>query len=57
MLVKDLLKKLKTLPQDKPIYLAIDAEGNGFSNIDEVAPTDDTMNTFVVWPKHDDVEL
>ena len=57
MLVKELVKKLKKLPQDKPVYMSTDAEGNGFSNIDGISPTDDTMNTFVVWPKHDDVEL
>jgi len=55
MKVKGLIKRLQLIEdQNQEIYIASDAEGNGFHSIDEVAEID---NTIVIWPNHDDIEI
>lgn len=55
MKVKGLIKRLQTIAdQDKEIYMASDAEGNTFHDIDEV--TDTQEHTVIIWPNHNNIE-
>jgi hypothetical protein len=47
MKVKELVRILKTLDQDKPIYMSSDSEGNSFSNPCEISEEGDC---YVLWP-------
>jgi hypothetical protein len=38
MTVAELIAALQLLPQDLPVAIAIDGEGNGFKHLDEATP-------------------
>ena len=46
--VKDLMKELRKLPGNSPIYIASDEEGNSFGSLDSVSLDD--QGNFIIWP-------
>ena len=50
--VGDLIDKLEKLPQDLPVVMSQDAEGNGFSP--DINAEVDTEQVVVLWPSYFD---
>lgn len=53
MKVKELVRILKTLDQDKPIFMSSDSEGNSFSNPCEISKE---IGFYVIWPDDSYIE-
>jgi anti-sigma-K factor RskA len=54
--VADLVAALQEHDQDARVFMAHDAEGNGYARVHQAAMTTDTGKTVVLWPLHENLD-